>query len=135
MKKEEIAKDNFEEDSYDDYDLGIENYNGQNGYLFNKKDSKNKYNDKKKFQNTKYIQTENYPEFGTYFNTFDKNEKCEKKLFIPFSRYSENFPKFNYNCCICYIYHSNHIFDFPCFNIVIKFRDVKFVTDGLNLAS
>ena len=131
MKKEEIAKDNFEEDSYDDYDLGIENYNGQNGYLFNKKDSKNKYNDKKKFQNTKYIQTENYPEFGTYFNTFDKNEKCEKKLFIPFSRYSENFPKFNYNCCICYIYHSNHILDFPCFNIVIKLNSgmLKFVFD------
>ena len=34
MKKEEIAKDNFEEDSYDDYDLGIENYNGQSFLLF-----------------------------------------------------------------------------------------------------
>ena len=62
--------------SYDDYDFDIEEYNGQNGYSIGEKNHNHLYN-KKEIQKSKYIQTENYPEFGTYFN------KNEKTFFIP----------------------------------------------------
>jgi hypothetical protein len=108
--------------SYDDYDFDIEEYNGQNGYSIGEKNHNHLYN-KKEIQKSKYIQTENYPEFGTYFN------KNEKTFFIPVSRYNDNFPQFNGNCCLCYIYRLNSILDFPCFNIVIRLKTgmLKFV--------
>ena len=117
MKNENtnLSKNSQNINFYEDYDFDIEEYNGQNGYNINEKNNLNYYN-KKEYQKSKYIKTENYPEFGTYFN------KNEKTLFIPFSRYNENFPQFNGNCCLCYIYRLNSILDFPCFNIVIRLK-------------